>query len=345
MPFLVVPPGKILVATGVGLTRLHLNGTIDPGFGPARFPEMMYGPHALAIQSSAKVVALHQSQGWPPNIHLFRFGTDGTRDAQFAPMIADAHPMAMAIQADDQILVSAYRPDGINGQRREGAFLRLRPDGSVDPTFTPEVRYAVVPEPQVVNRIFVQSDGKIVIGGWFTHVNGAERAQIARLNPDGSLDSSFAPVMSVDKVLALGPQGEIYVASGNQVLRLWPDGSDDSTFVHHHDGHSWGLELSLGFDGAIVLAGGFKQVNGEPRYGMARLIPAPAWRHFGISHVNSRFTGRLDCPPNRPYRIEATADFKHWDTLAVGISTTNSIPFSDPASTLLGRRFYRVVSE
>ncbi|HEX3160974.1 MAG TPA: delta-60 repeat domain-containing protein, partial [Pseudolabrys sp.] len=43
----------------------------------------------------------------------------------------------------------------------------------------------------VVGRVYsaaVQSDGKIVIGGDFTAVNGVARSDIARLNSDGGLD-------------------------------------------------------------------------------------------------------------------------------------------------------------
>ena len=40
----------------------------------------------------------------------------------------------------------------------------------------------------------VQPDGKVVIGGDFTQVDGYARNHVARLNPDGSLDTSFNPV-------------------------------------------------------------------------------------------------------------------------------------------------------
>jgi len=38
-----------------------------------------------------------------------------------------------------------------------------------------------------------EADGKIVIAGAFTLVNGQSRTNIARLNPDGTLDMSFYP--------------------------------------------------------------------------------------------------------------------------------------------------------
>src|SRR5439155_24570189 len=48
-----------------------------------------------------------------------------------------------------------------------------------------------------VLALAVQSDGKVVIAGAFTNVNGAARSRIARLKPDGSNDSCFNPVTGV----------------------------------------------------------------------------------------------------------------------------------------------------
>jgi len=39
----------------------------------------------------------------------------------------------------------------------------------------------------------LQADGRIVIGGQFTSINGQQRNHIARLEPDGRLDNSFNP--------------------------------------------------------------------------------------------------------------------------------------------------------
>src|SRR5206468_12110603 len=39
----------------------------------------------------------------------------------------------------------------------------------------------------------VQTDGKIVVGGSFSTLNGQTRDYIGRLDPDGSLDASFNP--------------------------------------------------------------------------------------------------------------------------------------------------------
>ena len=63
----------------------------------------------------------------------------------------------------------------------------------------------------------VQNDGKIIIGGDFTTVNGVARKGIARLNADGSLDSGFNPGAGVNtngKIYALGLQADGRIVIG-----------------------------------------------------------------------------------------------------------------------------------
>jgi uncharacterized delta-60 repeat protein len=59
--------------------------------------------------------------------------------------------------------------------------------GSIDPTFSPGVLDGAV------RCLALQPDGKIVIAGDFTSVNGIARRSLARLNVDGSLDLTFTP--------------------------------------------------------------------------------------------------------------------------------------------------------
>jgi uncharacterized delta-60 repeat protein len=68
---------------------------------------------------------------------------------------------------------------------------RLNPNGSADETFT-----SILPEyPDFSNKriaeITVQPNGKILIGGTFLKLNGENHNSIARLNRNGTLDSSF----------------------------------------------------------------------------------------------------------------------------------------------------------
>jgi uncharacterized delta-60 repeat protein len=90
----------------------------------------------------------------------------------------------------------------------------------------------------------LQPDGKIVVGGAFTSVNDINQISLARLNADGSRDTTFvSPFVlgSTDTIvqsLALQPDGKILVGgilitpSGTKnLVRVNTDGSLDTSFV------------------------------------------------------------------------------------------------------------------
>ncbi|MEO8351226.1 MAG: Ig-like domain-containing protein, partial [Chthoniobacteraceae bacterium] len=87
-----------------------------------------------------------------------------------------------------------------------------------------------------VNCLVVQPDGKVIIGGEFSTVQGLVRKSIARLNPDGSGDSSFngdGSLASAVLALALQPDGKVLVGRESEnfgLARLNSDGSPDTIF-------------------------------------------------------------------------------------------------------------------
>src|SRR5262245_52419399 len=91
-----------------------------------------------------------------------------------------------------------------------GPVLRLgaEPAGSPDGTFIPNIAGSAV------YAAIVQPDGKILIGGVFTSVGGQPRNNLARLHPDGSLESvaTFNPGSGVNgrvNSIALQADGKI----------------------------------------------------------------------------------------------------------------------------------------
>jgi len=77
-----------------------------------------------------------------------------------------------------------------------------------DPLFTATTN-------DVVRAVAVQSDGRILIGGYFTAVNGVTRAFLARLMPDGSLDGTFTTVLDgFVEAVVLQPDGKILIGGG-----------------------------------------------------------------------------------------------------------------------------------
>lgn len=140
-----------------------------------------------------------------------------------------------------------------------------------------------------VLALAVQTDGKTLIGGRFTAVNGVPRNNIARLNPDGTLDRSFAEKVEAGvngqvNAVVLQPAGGVIVGGqftqvGNvEALNLGrynADGTPDKNFGTA-PGQQLGANgivfaLAVQPDGKIVVGGNFSTVFGQPRRGVARL--------------------------------------------------------------------------
>ena len=86
---------------------------------------------------------------------------------------------------------------------------RLNSDGSLGTSFNPGAGAN-----NSVHSVAIQQDGKVLIGGPFTLVNGVSRNRIARLNTDGSLDSSFNPGTGADSTVnavAVPGYGQVFI--------------------------------------------------------------------------------------------------------------------------------------
>ena len=64
----------------------------------------------------------------------------------------------------------------------------MNADGSLDMHFHPGAGAN-----NAVYALALQGDGKVLVGGTFTSIDGTNQNRIARLNLDGSLDATFAP--------------------------------------------------------------------------------------------------------------------------------------------------------
>ena len=95
----------------------------------------------------------------------------------------------------------------------------------------------------MVNSVLPLADGKVLIAGEFTLVNGVGRAAVARLNADGSLDTSFVPPSSVNgavRAMAIDANGAILIGGDftqvggldrDGIARLGSDGALDANFM------------------------------------------------------------------------------------------------------------------
>ena len=192
---------------------------------------------------------------------------------------------AVAVQPDGKVLIggqfTTLSPNG--GAAVASHFIaRLYPDGTLDTGFNPNPNF-------YVRAIAVQTNGQIVIGGDFTALSpngGASvtRKNIARLNPDGSLDGAFNPVANASVVtLVLQPDGRI-LAGGSfntffpnngaavtrrDIARINTDGTIDADF--NPNANSSVVSIALQTNGSVLAGGSFTTIGGQTRTNIARL--------------------------------------------------------------------------
>ncbi len=141
-----------------------------------------------------------------------------------------------------------------------------------------------------VLALVVQKDGKVVLGGNFTAVNGVPRQNLARLNADGTLDTTFiseavlgpnGPVtalllLSDGSIVAGGDFSTVDNLTRGDLVKISPDGKADPKFGSMEGGVATNgsiAALALQPDGSIIVGGSFTTFYGQPRRGIARLLP------------------------------------------------------------------------
>jgi len=208
---------------------------------------------------------------------IARLNVDGSHDASFNPGSgANDFISAVSLASDGKIVIGG-KFTSYNGQNRY-CVARLNDDGSLDASFNPGLGAS-----DTVWALAQQPDGKILIGGEFTSVNGFTRAYIARLNSNGSVDTTFNPTNALNgavETIAVAADGTIYVGgqftsaggvSRNYVARLLADGSLDAAFDPRTGADGPVEALALQGDGKPVIGGTFDIVDLRERRNIARL--------------------------------------------------------------------------
>jgi uncharacterized delta-60 repeat protein len=260
------------------IARLLPDGTLDGFFNPGAGADNPV--YALAIHPDGRIVmgGSFTTVNGIPRAGVALLEANGVVSAAFAPgTAADGTVFAVAIQADGKILIGGDFTtfDGLPQPR----IARLNVDGSVDATFD-----AGTGPSGAVRAIALQPDGKILIGGSFTNVNGTPRGKLARLDSSGALDTAFMSAVEGGNLdvasISIQFDGKIIVAgefttfngvSRNRITRLYRNGKTDPT-INFGDGANDIINASvIQEDRKIVIGGRFTAYDGEPRSFLARI--------------------------------------------------------------------------
>ncbi len=302
-----------------GIARLAADGSDDASFGtggrvlvPFDFGGTVNWDEAngVAVQADGRIVVAgaveNDEADW--DFGVTRLLTDGALDTSFNPPTGQlAIPFdlggdtvdfgrGVALQADGKIVVAGYAANGAGGQNYDFAVARLDSDGALDSSFGSGSGKSVVPfdlgapSNDRAFSVALQPDGKILLAGGVDVGGGDRDFGIARLWPDGSVDTSFGAPSYAGKIpvsfnlvssgqdearcVIVQPDGRILAAGSAEstesaadrdfaVARLLASGELDPAFgnggkvvVPLGPASEWAEGVAIQSDGKILLAGG-----------------------------------------------------------------------------------------
>lgn len=301
------PDGKVIVAgissnganDDFALVRYNVDGSLDAGFGVGGRLTTAFGTGTdaafkLVLQANGKIVVGGTSTiDNRREFAVVRYDEDGTIDTSFGAggrfattFASDSAVQALALQADGKILLAGYSatPPTVGDYRF--TLIRLDQNGALDTSFSGDgVAFAPF-NISGVRALAVQTDGKIVAGGFGIVAGNLNDFALARFNADGSLDSAFGTggmvttavsagaLTDAIQSIALTVDGKILVAgytgsnfSGTlpndiALARYNADGSLDTTFSGDGllrtaigAGEDFASSVKLLPDGKILVAG------------------------------------------------------------------------------------------
>jgi uncharacterized delta-60 repeat protein len=278
------------IAHSVGnIARLNSDGTFNNTFSPGTgFDSDVY---TLAVQSNEKILVggyfSSYNDGTDHSVgYIARLNSDGTFDNTFSPGAGfDNDVNTVTVQGDGKIIVGGAFISYNDGTTHSlGRIVRLNSDGTFDNTFSPGAGFD-----GSVDTLAIQGNGKIIVGGFFSSYNdGTDHSvgNIARLNSDGTFDSTFSPGAGFDgfvETLAIQGDGKIIVGGAfssyndgtdhslGRIARLNSDGTFDDTFSPGTGFGGTVLSLAIQTDGDILAGGAFSSYNDGTPHSLGRI--------------------------------------------------------------------------
>lgn len=281
--------------------------TFDPAAVPGAVVRAFPNQNPVVTQPAKAMIRTPAGQYYVGSAaNLLRLNADGSTDTSFAPAFTNLSVDVLALQSDGKLVVAGYLQP--TGSATVWNVLRLLPSGAVDPAFSaPTLDYYFS-----VDALALQADNKIVLGGSFLTVNGTARQNLARLNADGTLDATFAPIDA-----ATGPNAGSYVTSilvqgtnliiagnfttyrgttVNRLVRVTSANVVDGTFTGGTRADAVVEGMLAQSDGKLLVRGQFLSYNGTPRNRLARLNADGSLDSAFDPGVGPQSASRFDTP-------------------------------------------------
>lgn len=265
-----------------GFTQRNVNGSIDGSFLPTATPDSEAFTNVLgSLLLPDGRILLWGDYAEAPGVLRGRV-VRVSRSGAFEKIVdfgSNTRPLALTRQEDGKFLVGGDFQT-VNGIAQIG-LARLGVDMELDPDFN----HAVAPNGPV-RSILVQRNGKILVGGDFTSIAGVSRARVGRLNPNGTMDSSFfldanysvhSLAAQCDGSVVMGGHfTQIGGQSRTHLARISADGVLDrnfDVFIDKRAGNFHGVNsLILQSNGGMIVGGSFLYIGGLPRSCLGRIL-------------------------------------------------------------------------
>jgi uncharacterized delta-60 repeat protein len=276
------PDGEIVAAGGDALIRFASDGSVDNSLGTAGVADFGAQLQALSLDPAGKVIVAGRTER---DMIVGRFDGSGASDATFGSggrsvtsFPANAYGEEVLLQPDGKIVAAGT----VVGTDSAFGLVRYAADGSIDSSFGSGGMSTTAVGGEDLGGLLLQPDGKIVAAG-----SDGVAFGLARVNPDGSSDTSFGsggtvttPITGLLYAATLAPDGKIIVAGGSAgaflLVRYTASGSLDTSFgsggvVSTPFGtDSRATAVTVQPDGKIVAAGVISPALNSYDFGLVR---------------------------------------------------------------------------
>lgn len=214
-----------------------------------------------------------------PAVRIVRLLANGEVDTTFQSGTGANDGVHRVVEQPDGRLIIVGSFTDYNGVPRR-KLARLEPDGALDLSFDPGTGCD-----QNIQDVLLLNDGRILIAGDFQNYNGTPCGRIARLLPDGALDTTFQSGTGAGNSIwrmALDDQGRILIGgiflqyngiSRSRIARLLASGELDTTFDPGTGADQDVNSILITTDGKLLVGGDFEEFRGSTRDHLVRLLP------------------------------------------------------------------------